>query len=80
MHPLCTATFIEEHTLTPHSGPIHLISLVMSVLIVHSSKWQDISQKPLWFLEKRSNSIDTDFVFVMWAENKINLLFSGLGQ
>ena len=78
MHPLCTATFIEEHTLTPHSGPINLISLIMSVLIVQSSKWRDISQKPLWFLEKWSDSINTDFV--MWAENKINLLFSGLGQ
>lgn len=52
----------------------------MSVPVVHSSKWWGISQKPLWFLEKWNDCINTDFVFVMWAEDKINLLFSVLRQ
>lgn len=80
VRPLCTAIFIKEHTLTSHSGPINLISLIMSVLIIHSSKWWEISQKPLWFLEKWSDCINTDSVFAMWAVDKINLLFSGSGQ
>jgi hypothetical protein len=78
VYPLCTAIFIKGHTLTSHSGPINLSSLIMSVLIAHSSKWWEISQKPLWFLAKQNDYININFVFVMWAEDKINLLFSGL--
>lgn len=80
VHPFCSAIFIKEHTLTSYPGPINLISLLMSVLISHSSKWREISQKPLWFLEKWSDCINNDFVFIMWAEDKINLLCSGLRQ
>lgn len=68
------AAFIKEHTLTSHSEPINLISLIMSGLI-HSSKWQEISQKPLWVLAKWSACINSDFDFALRAEGKINLLF-----
>jgi len=74
------AAFIKEHALTSHSEPINLISLIMSGLIIHSSKWQEISQKPLWFLAKWSACINSDFDFALWAEDKVNLLFPCLLQ